>query len=113
MRFYHEVLDLPVVSFTKDLLTVQLGHQKLVFRQLGKDYDPNIPVPTPGASALCITDKDSLTYTKEHLANYGVPVVKGPVEVKGSNGPMRAIWILDPDKNLIEIKESKQTKSFN
>ncbi|XIF19550.1 MAG: hypothetical protein AJITA_00206 [Acetilactobacillus jinshanensis] len=113
MRFYHEVLDLPVVSFTKKLLTVQLGHQKLEFRQADMNYNPNIPHATPGASAFCITDKDSLTYTKEHLANYGVKVVRGPVEVRGSNGPMRALWILDPDSNLIEIKEAKQTKSFN
>ena len=113
MRFYHEVLDLPVVSFTKKLLTIQLGHQKLEFRQAGQQYQPNLAKPTPGASAFCITAKDSLTYTKEHLANYGVTIVAGPTKVKGPNGPMRAIYIYDPDRNLIEIKEAKQTNSPN
>lgn len=111
MRFYHEVLDLPVVSFTKKLLTIQLGHQKLMFRQLGQNYRPNLAKPTPGASAFCIVAKDSLTYTKEHLANYGVPIVAGPMKTRGSDGPMTSLYVYDPDHNLIEISEYHQTKT--
>lgn len=113
MRFYHEVLDLPVVSFTKDLLVVQLGHQKVEFRKAGNQYDPAIANPTPCASAFTITVKDSLTYLKEHLANYGVTVVKGPVKTRGADGPMISLYIYDPDKNLIEVSSYHQTNSAN
>ena len=110
MRFYHEVLDLPVVSFTKKLLVIQLRHQKLVFRQVNQQYDPQIAKPTPGATAFGLTAKDSLKYTKEHLINYGVKIIKGPVKTRGSNGPMNSIYVYDPDQNLIEISEAPQGK---
>ena len=113
MRFYHEVLDLPVVSFTKRLLVVQLGHQKLEFRLAGQKYDPSLAKPTPGASAFAITVKDSLTYIREHFANYGVKVVKGPVKTRGTDGPMISLYIYDPDQNLIEVSSYPQTNSAN
>ncbi|MCX8742614.1 VOC family protein [Lactobacillus sp. B3795] len=104
MRFYHEVLDLPIIKFTDDRLEFQLGKQKLIFLQ--NDSDDNVPEnPTPGSSKFCIIVKDSLTDLSAHLANYGVTIIDGPKKVHGSNGPMNSLFINDPEKNVIEICE--------
>lgn len=104
MRFYHEVLDLPIIDFTDDQLEFQLGKQKLIF--IANPTVVNSPDNTvPGAVSFCITVKDSLTDLSAHLANYGVHIIDGPKPVHGSNGNMQAILINDPENNVIEIRE--------
>lgn len=33
----------------------------------------------------------------------GVPIEEGPVERTGATGPIRSVYIRDPDRNLVEI----------
>ncbi|AYF92290.1 VOC family protein [Apilactobacillus bombintestini] len=104
MRFYHEVLDLPIVEFTDNLLELQLGKQKLIFLPAERNSDTPAN-PTPGANSFCITVKDSLEDLSSHLANYGVNIIDGPKKVHGSNGMMNSLFINDPENNVIEIRE--------
>nr|WP_236632166.1 hypothetical protein [Caulobacter sp. BP25] len=39
------------------------------------------------------------------LAAKGVAIVEGPVQRTGATGPIRSIYLRDPDGNLIEISE--------
>lgn len=104
MRFYHEVLDLPIIEMTDTKLEFQLGKQKLIFLQ--NDSDDNVPEnPTSGSAKFCIIVKDSLTDLSSHLANYGVKIIDGPKKIKGANGMMNSIFINDPENNVIEICE--------
>lgn len=32
-----------------------------------------------------------------------VPIVEGPVERTGTQGPTRSVYVRDPDQNLVEI----------
>ena len=37
------------------------------------------------------------------LADAGVAIAEGPVERTGALGPMRSVYLRDPDDNLIEL----------
>jgi catechol 2,3-dioxygenase-like lactoylglutathione lyase family enzyme len=41
----------------------------------------------------------------------GVPIELGPVPRTGATGPIRSVYIRDPDGNLIEIAERIRTRS--
>jgi catechol 2,3-dioxygenase-like lactoylglutathione lyase family enzyme len=34
-----------------------------------------------------------------------VPIVEGPVAKTGATGPIRSVYVRDPDGNLVEISE--------
>ncbi|WP_056966090.1 VOC family protein [Apilactobacillus ozensis] len=107
MRFYHEVLDLPIVNQDTKSILLQIGKQKikLVLRsqnELTPDKE------TASSASFCVIAKDSLKDIQSHLANYGVNIVDGPKLVHGSNGEMNSIHITDPEGNLIEICEYKK-----
>jgi hypothetical protein len=39
----------------------------------------------------------------EHLNSLGVPILEGPVARMGAVGPIRSVYVRDPDGNLDEI----------
>jgi catechol 2,3-dioxygenase-like lactoylglutathione lyase family enzyme len=39
----------------------------------------------------------------ERLRKHGVSIVEGPVAKTGATGPIRSVYVRDPDLNLIEI----------
>lgn len=41
----------------------------------------------------------------DRLARHHISVEVGPVERDGALGPMRSIYVRDPDGNLIEVRE--------
>ncbi|KID42006.1 VOC family protein [Fructilactobacillus fructivorans] len=104
MRFYHEVLDLPVVIETESRIEFQLGHQRLVC-VTANDDNVKPAHPTPGSTSFSVVVRDPLSSIQSHLANYFVPIIAGPLESQGHNGKMNSLFINDPDKNLIEIRE--------
>ncbi|UQS86298.1 VOC family protein [Nicoliella spurrieriana] len=107
MRFYHEVFDLPIATINDEQLTIQVGHQKIIFVSMTTAKQASMQAPTPGANCISLIVKDSLDYVTNHLANYGVDIVTGPKEIMGSNGKMQAVTVYDPDHNLIQLCETK------
>jgi catechol 2,3-dioxygenase-like lactoylglutathione lyase family enzyme len=39
----------------------------------------------------------------EHLGRLGVPIEEGPVDRTGAIGPIRSVYVRDPDGNLVEL----------
>ncbi|UQS84400.1 VOC family protein [Apilactobacillus apisilvae] len=107
MRFYHEVFDLPILTFDESKLEFQLGKQKLIFLTIISSDNNNPKNPSAGSSKFCIIAKDSLSDITSHLANYGVEIIDGPKKVSGANGEMNSIYVNDPEQNVIEICEYK------
>lgn len=103
LRWYHEVLDLPIITFDDGRKGVKLGKQKLNFQVTDNPYLPVAKHPTVGAADFAIIATDPLANILAHLTNYAVEIVDGPIPKQGAQGPMTSVYVRDPDENLIEI----------
>ena len=52
---------------------------------------------------LCFLTERSLAEIEQRLVSLGCPLLEGPVARTGATGPLRSIYVRDPDGNLIEI----------
>jgi catechol 2,3-dioxygenase-like lactoylglutathione lyase family enzyme len=57
----------------------------------------------PGSADLCFVSATPLEQVQEQLAALGVAVEEGPVDRTGALGPIRSVYVRDPDGNLVEI----------
>ncbi|CAJ1229033.1 VOC family protein [Lactiplantibacillus xiangfangensis] len=103
LRFYHEVFDLPILTFDGDRKAVLVGKQKINFQVISEPHEPLAAKPTPGSADLCFIAKDPIDAIEHHLKSYFVDIVEGPVERTGAHGHLTSLYVRDPDNNLIEI----------
>lgn len=79
------------------------GTQKINLHVAGAEFDPKALTPVPGSADLCFLSREPVSDWLDHLRAAGIKVVEGPVERTGATGPIRSIYVRDPDGNLIEI----------
>jgi catechol 2,3-dioxygenase-like lactoylglutathione lyase family enzyme len=101
--FYTRVLGMTVVTFGEGRKALQFGQQKFNLHRAGHEFEPKATVPTPGSADLCFITTKPLPEVEAHLAAQGVAVLEGPVARTGALGPIRSLYLRDPDGNLIEI----------
>lgn len=104
MRFYHEVLDLPILFEGETKMIFQLGKQKLICKTPADDSLHAVN-PMVGSTTFSILAKDSLATVEKHFANYFVDIVAGPVESEFAKKKATSLYVNDPAGNLIEIRE--------
>ena len=102
-RFYQETLGFEVVTFAGTRKALAFGQQKINLHQLGNEFEPKALRPTAGAADLCFIATTPLEAVIRELQAKNVAIEEGPVKRTGALGPMRSIYIRDPDQNLIEI----------
>lgn len=103
VRWYHEVFDLPIIELDDGRRGVKLGKQRINFQVAGDSQTPVAKHPTLGSADFAIIATDPLANILSHLTNYAVEIVDGPIPKTGAQGPMTAVYVRDPDENLIEI----------
>lgn len=101
--FYTRALGMTVVRFGAGRVALQFGRQKINLHQADRTFDPKAAVPTPGSADLCFLLAGSLEDAAAHLAALGIAIEEGPVERTGATGPIRSIYLRDPDGNLVEL----------
>jgi catechol 2,3-dioxygenase-like lactoylglutathione lyase family enzyme len=109
IRFYTEVLGMKLVSFktaTEERLAFSFGNQKINLHEWGKEFSPRAHVAAPGTLDLCFIAAVPLEQVVNRLNEMRVPVLEGPVMKTGASGPIRSVYVRDPDLNLIEISVS-------
>jgi catechol 2,3-dioxygenase-like lactoylglutathione lyase family enzyme len=103
--FYIRVLGMTLETFTTatgDRRTAfKYGHQKINIHHRGREFEPKAHLPLD----LCFIANRPLDDVIIHINGMKWPVIEGPVRRTGANGPIRSIYLRDPDLNLIEISE--------
>ena len=101
--FYASVLGMEVVTFGEGRKALAFGSQKINLHERGKEFEPKAALPTPGSADLCFITDVPLSAFIGHLNCLGVAILEGPVARTGAVGPIRSVYLRDPDDNLIEV----------
>ena len=104
--FYTRVLGMRLVTFGEGRIAFRFGDQKINLHEAGRELEPKARHPTPGALDLCLLAEASLDEVAGRLRAAGVEIELGPVPRTGATGPIRSIYVRDPDGNLVEISEA-------
>lgn len=101
--FYSRVLGLDVVTFGRGRTALRLGDQKINLHPADAPIAPHAARPAPGSADLCLVVVGEPDDAVARLADCGVPVELGPVDRAGALGPIRSLYVRDPDRNLVEL----------
>ena len=102
-RFYRDVLGMEEITFGEGRTALRFGAQKINLHPAAAPFEPKAAHPRPGSADLCFLTDATLADWQAHLAAAGVAIEEGPVARTGARGPIRSIYLRDPDGNLIEI----------
>ncbi|MBA5708385.1 VOC family protein [Pseudomonas fulva] len=103
--FYTRIMGMKLENFGAGRLAMRFGEQKINVHVRGHEFEPKAHLPVPGALDLCFIASVSLEEVVAHLKVQQWPIIEGPVQRTGATGPIRSIYVRDPDLNLIEISE--------
>lgn len=107
-RFYTQVLGMKLSRFktpTEERVAFAFGSQKINVHEWGKEFTPRAHVAAPGTLDLCFIASVPLEKVIEKLKSWDVAILQGPVMKTGATGPIRSVYVRDPDLNLVEISE--------
>ena len=103
IRFYTEVLGMTLEKFAGNRLALKFGSQKINLHEWGREFTPRAHVAAPGTLDLCFIASIGLEKVIENLKKNNIPILEGPVAKTGAAGPIRSVYVRDPDLNLVEI----------
>jgi catechol 2,3-dioxygenase-like lactoylglutathione lyase family enzyme len=106
IRFYTEVLGMKLTRFrtpTGERFAFSFGNQKINVHEWGREFTPRAHVAAPGTLDLCFIASIPLDEVIHRLEQQGVAIVEGPAAKTGAQGPIRSVYVRDPDLNLVEI----------
>jgi catechol 2,3-dioxygenase-like lactoylglutathione lyase family enzyme len=106
IRFYTEVLGMQMSTFrtpTEERFAFKFGRQKINVHEWGKEFSPRAHVAAPGTLDLCFIASMPLEEVIEKLTSSKIQILEGPVAKTGATGPIRSVYVRDPDLNLVEI----------
>jgi lactoylglutathione lyase len=109
LAFYREVLGLPEVERLAmqngtTLVMLQLGSTGYVELVHRADFSAAVPVPAnqAGLQHFCL-EIDDLEAWVGHLKQHGVSLASGPFDMRWPSGPVRGLFIADPEGNAVEL----------
>ena len=102
--FYRHCLGMQRIEFAGGRVALTLGsQQKINLHPLGREFEPKAIKPSAGSADLCFIIDTPLDAAVTELEQRGVTIIEGPVDRTGATGPIRSIYLRDPDGNLIEL----------
>ncbi|MEW6690554.1 MAG: VOC family protein [Pseudomonadota bacterium] len=108
IRFYSRVLGMKLEKFETPgatRLALRFGNQKINLHEWGREFTPRAHVAAPGTLDLCFISAVPLEDAIKRLKQNKIEILEGPVMKTGATGPIRSVYVRDPDLNLVEISE--------
>jgi len=103
--FYTRVLGMKFERFGEGRMALKFGGQKINLHEKGREFEPKAALAAPGTLDICFIAAVPLKDVIARLAACNVPIIEGPVMKTGAQGPIRSVYVRDPDGNLVEISE--------
>jgi len=103
--FYTRALGMKFERFGEGRMALKFGGQKINLHEKGKEFEPRAALAAPGTLDICFIAAVRLEDVIARLAACNVPIIEGPVMKTGAQGPIRSVYVRDPDGNLVEISE--------
>jgi len=103
--FYSRVLGMEVIEFGQGRKALAFGAQKINLHQSGAEFEPKARRPLAGSGDFCLITTDPLEEVIAHLKACDVEIEDGIVDRTGATGPIKSLYLRDPDGNLIEISQ--------
>ena len=83
--------------------TLIAGDFKINVHQMGREPFPHAGYVQVGSGDFCFETLEPVEQVRRQLEERGITVELGIVERVGAKGPMRSLYLRDPDGNLIEL----------
>ena len=108
-RFYERALGFERELFRgpdgQPRYALRFGNQKINLQDRATDTPAKAKTPTLGAGDFCLIAAVPLDQALAHLRAENIPIVAGPIPRRGALGPLRSLYVRDPDGNLVEVAE--------
>jgi len=101
--FYSRVLGMNVAEFAGGRKALTFGSQKINLHQQGKEFEPRAQSPVPGSGDFCLISSVPIDDVVAHLVACDIEITDGIVPRTGATGPIKSVYVRDPDQNLVEI----------
>jgi catechol 2,3-dioxygenase-like lactoylglutathione lyase family enzyme len=85
--------------------SLRFGQLKINLQDKDTDTPTKAKVPTIGSGDFCLISAIPLDDFIAHLQKHAVAIDVGPVPRRGALGPIRSVYLRDPDNNLVEVAE--------
>jgi catechol 2,3-dioxygenase-like lactoylglutathione lyase family enzyme len=102
---FYELLGMRRESFGDGRIALRFGGQKINLHRAGEEFAPHARHPVPGSADVCLLVDDHIEAVARDLRNAGLAIELGPVDRTGAEGPLRSIYVRDPDGNLVELSQ--------